>query len=95
MSSHIYQPCSGCFAQACCAATHSVNQASATVTPMERAVPFTMLIAASMLAARGWTNQEIADHMGVSPNTVKSYVSSSLQKLGISRRRDLMAHMLA
>lgn len=51
--------------------------------------------AASMLAARGWTNQEIADHMGVSPNTVKSYVSSSLQKLGISRRRDLMAHMLA
>ena len=27
------------------------SQSSATVTPMERAVPFTMLIAASMLAA--------------------------------------------
>lgn len=51
--------------------------------------------AASMLAARGWTNQEIAQHMGVSVNTVKSYISSSLQKLGIARRQDLKNHMLA
>ena len=27
--------------------------------------------AAAMLAARGWTNQEIAKHMNISPNTVK------------------------
>lgn len=27
--------------------------------------------ATSMLAVRGWTNQEIAEHLGVSPNTVK------------------------
>ena len=51
--------------------------------------------AASMLAARGWTNAEIARHMGVSPNTVKSYISSSLQKLGITRRQDLGRFMLA
>ena len=50
---------------------------------------------ASMLAARGWTNAEIAQHMGVSPNTVKSYISSSLRKLGITRRQDLGRFMLA
>ena len=51
--------------------------------------------AVSMLAARGWTNQEIAEHMGISVNTVKSYISSSLQKLGITRRQDLKRFMLA
>lgn len=51
--------------------------------------------AASMLAARGWTNQEIAQHMGVSVNTVKSYISSSLSKLGIARRQDLGRFMLS
>lgn len=29
---------------------------------------------AAMLAARGWTNQEIANHLGVSLNTVKWYM---------------------
>ena len=51
--------------------------------------------AASMLAARGWTNQEIAELMGISLNSVKSYISSSLQKLGITRRQDLKRFMLA
>ncbi len=51
--------------------------------------------AASMLAARGWTNHEIAQHMGVSVNTVKSYISRSLAKLGISRRQDLGKFMLS
>lgn len=51
--------------------------------------------AASMLAARGWTNQEIAEHLGVSANTVKSFISSSLSKLGIARRKDLERFMLA
>ena len=51
--------------------------------------------AASMLAARGWTNQEIAQHLGVSVNTVKSYISSSLSKLGIASRQDLKNYMLA
>ena len=50
--------------------------------------------AASTLAARGWTNQEIADHLGVSVNTVKTLVSSSLRKLGVSSRRELGHFML-
>ena len=51
--------------------------------------------AASMLAARGWTNQEIARHMGVTVNTVKSYVSSSLHKLGVGSRQELGRFMLS
>lgn len=50
--------------------------------------------AVSMLAARGWTNQEIARHLDISANTVKSYLSSSFRKLGISRRQDLARFML-
>ncbi len=50
--------------------------------------------AAAMLAARGWTNQEIAEHLGVSANTVKSFISTALRKLGVSRRQDLARHML-
>ena len=50
--------------------------------------------ATAMLAARGWTNQEIADHMGISPNTVKQYISVTLQKLNIKQRKDLGQYML-
>ena len=50
--------------------------------------------AASMLAARGWTNQEIAQHMHISTNTVKRYISTALEKLGIRRRQDLKRFML-
>nr|WP_297235392.1 helix-turn-helix transcriptional regulator [uncultured Flavonifractor sp.] len=50
--------------------------------------------ATAMLAARGWTNQEIADHMGLSLNTVKQYMSATLQKLNIKQRKDLKKYML-
>lgn len=50
--------------------------------------------ATAMLAARGWTNQEIANHMGISLNTVKQYVSTVLQKLHIKQRKDLKRYML-
>ncbi|MGI5953784.1 LuxR C-terminal-related transcriptional regulator [Dysosmobacter sp.] len=50
--------------------------------------------AAAMLAARGWTNQEIGDHMNISPNTVKRYISQVLKKLNIEHRQDLKQHML-
>ena len=50
--------------------------------------------AAAMLAARGWTNQEIAAHMGLSSNTVKQHISSALQKLNIKQRKDLKRFML-
>ncbi len=49
--------------------------------------------AAAMLAAQGWTNQEIADHMGVTENTVKSFISTTFQKLNISQRTDLKNHL--
>lgn len=50
--------------------------------------------AIAMLAARGWSNQEIADHMGISLNTVKNIISSTLQKLNIRQRKDLKQYML-
>ena len=50
--------------------------------------------AAAMLAARGWTNQEIGEHMNISPNTVKRHISAVLQKLGIDHRQDLKQFML-
>ena len=50
--------------------------------------------AIAMLAARGWTNQEIGEHMNITPNTVKSFVSSILQKLGIRTRKELKQFML-
>lgn len=50
--------------------------------------------AVAMLAARGWTNQEIGEHMNLSPNTVKRHISSALQKLHINRRQDLKKYML-
>ena len=48
----------------------------------------------AMLAARGWTNQEIGQHMNISPNTVKRYLSTSMGKLGITRRKDFKKYML-
>lgn len=39
--------------------------------------------------SRGWTNQEIAQHMGLSVNTVKHYVSDILDKLQIDKREKI------
>ncbi len=50
--------------------------------------------AACMLAARGWTNQEIGDHMNISVNTVKWHITNAMQKLGIGSRQDLKNYML-
>ena len=47
-----------------------------------------------MLAARGWTNQEISAHMNISPNTVKRHISTALQMLNIITRQDLKKYML-
>ncbi len=50
--------------------------------------------AAAMLAARGWTNQEIADHMGLSEYTVRHYISAVLQKLNVTQRKELAKYLL-
>lgn len=50
--------------------------------------------AVSMLACRGWSNAEIARHMGISAGTVKNRLSSAYAKLGISKRSELGRFML-
>ena len=50
--------------------------------------------ATAMLATRGWTNQEIADHLGVSINTVKRHLAHAMDKLGVTSRKDLQRYML-
>lgn len=50
--------------------------------------------ASAMLAARGWTNQEIADHLGVSINTAKRHLSNAMEKLGVGSRKELGRYML-
>ncbi len=50
--------------------------------------------AAAMLAARDWTNKEIAAHMGIAENTVKTYIATALQKLNITQRKELRGFML-
>ncbi len=49
--------------------------------------------AISMLACRGWSNQEIADYMELSLHTVKRYISIVYQKLSITSRAELKQHM--
>ncbi len=58
-------------------------QASVTdkLTPMEFAI--------AMLASKGWSNQEIANHLSMSSNTIKHYISSILQTLGVKSRKEL------
>lgn len=50
--------------------------------------------ASAMLAARGWTNQEIADHLGISINTAKWHLSSAMKKLDVGNRKELQRYML-
>lgn len=51
------------------------------LTPMEFSI--------AMLACRDWTNKEIAEHMCLSVNTIKHYVSIILGKLGIEKRDEI------
>lgn len=50
--------------------------------------------AVAMLAARGWTNREIAGHLKISSKTVKQYLDAAREKLHVSRRQDLKKYML-
>lgn len=43
------------------------------------------------LVAEGKTNKEIAQELGLSPNTVKNYLSNAFQKLQITRRSQAVA----
>ena len=48
----------------------------------------------AMLAARNWTTQEIAKHLDISANTVKTHISEAMRKLHIKNRKDLKKYML-
>lgn len=48
----------------------------------------------AMLAARGWTNQEIAKHLNISANTVKDHISEAMRKLRVATRKELKKYML-
>jgi DNA-binding CsgD family transcriptional regulator len=50
--------------------------------------------AIAMLAARGWTNQKIAEHLHISANTVKSHLSVVMKKLNTGTRKELKKYML-
>ena len=50
--------------------------------------------AIAMLAARNWTNQEIAEHLNISVNTVKSHISEAMKKLNVEKRKELKKYML-
>lgn len=50
--------------------------------------------AIAMLAARGWTTQEIAEHLNISANTVKSHISEAMKKLQVANRKGLKQYML-
>ena len=50
--------------------------------------------AIAMLAARGWTTQEIAEHLNISVNTAKRHISEAMKKLNVKNRKDLMQYML-
>lgn len=65
--------------------SHMDKSVTDLLTPLEFSV--------AMLACRDWTNQEIADYMGLSVNTVKHYVSTILEKLNISKREQIKEYV--
>ena len=56
------------------------------LTPQEFAI--------AMLACRDWSNREIAEHMGVSLNTVKHYLTDIFNKLHVKKRDELKNFVL-
>ena len=51
-------------------------------------------IAVCTLAARGWSNPDIAQHLNISVTTVKRHLASAMKKLGVTRRGELGKFML-
>ena len=50
--------------------------------------------AVCMLAARGWSSQDIAELLHISVSTVKKYITTAKNKLGVSHCKDLKQYML-
>ena len=63
----------------------SVNKVTDRLSPYEFSI--------AMMAARGKSNQEIAEYLHISVNTVKFHLSGIYQKVGVTNRRDLKNHL--
>ena len=57
----------------------------------DRLSPYEFSLA--MMAARGKSNQEIADYLHISVNTVKFHLSNIYQKVEVSNRKDLESYL--
>ena len=64
---------------------YSSNKVTNLLTPYEFAL--------AMMAAKGKTNQEIADYLHISINTVKAHLSTVFQKVGITKRSELEKYL--
>ena len=63
----------------------SANKVTDRLSPYEFAL--------AMMAAKGKSNQEIADYLHLSTNTVKSHLSLIYQKVEVSNRRELEQYL--
>ncbi|MGM9588715.1 MAG: helix-turn-helix transcriptional regulator [Faecousia sp.] len=63
----------------------SVNKVTDRLSPYEFSL--------AMMAARGKSNQEIADYMHISVNTVKFHLSNIYQKVEVSNRKELEQYL--
>lgn len=50
--------------------------------------------AVAMLIARGWTSREMAEHLNISVNTVKTHIAQVKKKLGVMNRKEIKKYML-
>lgn len=63
----------------------SANKVTDRLTPFEFAL--------AMMAVKGKSNREIADYLSISVNTVKAYLSSIYQKVGVGGRGELEQYL--
>ena len=47
----------------------------------------------SMLVAKGWSNREIADYLGITVRTVKYHLTSVFKKFNIKSRKEIKAYL--
>lgn len=71
---------------------YKVQSADANTKPIETLT--TTEYAVAMLYNRGWMMKEIAGHLSISINTVRSCIKSIFNKLSINRRSELRKYVL-